>query len=312
MQDSASFALGWLADREDVAKAAWSQTGGRPVFQADVFRDSRPLPPAFSISKCIINWYNQGQIGSCFAVAAAGAMETATACAVLAGEPFEAMQLSRRFAWYEGRKRDGLIGSRGDGGTISGVMRALHEAGLPRESLAPYVVSRPQMDSKPSPEAYEDAKNNRLVGVMPFRFEDADAIKRTIFNGHPIVIGIWWPSGWDIGAIDQHGRTTGVTHGGFGHALYVVGWADADVFDDKYTYWHIVNSHGPIYPPLPKHWAARVPGYASARATKCYAFWARSDHLARVVGYGHAEFIAPAGVQGFKARNLLIGWEDMT
>lgn len=300
MPPQTEFALGWAHEHEAAAKEAWQAAGTRPLYTSAVFADDvRPLPPSFTLASLVLWWHNQGGVGSCFCNASVGAIQTGTAAAVVAGASFEAAALSRWFQWFEGRRRDGI--SFFDGGTISGVMRAAAESGIPRESAAPYRASSSYLNRRPPEAAYAEAPQNRITGLLEFRAADIEGRKRAIFNGHPVVGGMWWPRGWDRGQVDKFGRTVGIGGGSFGHALYDVGWyTDAD----GHLYWHRVNSHGPIYGVLPKDLAATIPGYATARPRTCYSFWVRDDHDQEVFGYGGAELIAPAGIDGFKVREI--------
>lgn len=300
MSGGTTLATGWRPDLEQEAKARWAAEATVPLYGVRVFAgDDRPLPAAFSLARCVLWWHNQGPVGSCFANAAVGAVQTAEAAALLSGQDVPLANLSRWFAWYESRKLDGLLGN-GDGGTISSTMRVLHQLGVCREFLAPYKAQRQYLDRKPSAEAYDDATTYQLAGLIELDPQDAEARKRAIYNGFPVVLGIWWPEGWDRGKIDQQGRTTGVGPGGFGHALYDVGWTEWD----GRLYWHRVNSHGPIYPLPPEEIRVGISGYASSRNDRCHAFWVREDHDLAVIAKGYAEYVAPGGFGGFQSQRV--------
>ncbi len=299
------YALGWRADIEPAAKAAWQETGLRPVFLLPGL--AAPLPKAFTLADCVLWWYDQGPVGSCFANAVVQAMQISTAAAIRAGAAFKAVQLSRHWAWWQGRELDGGNGF-GDGGSVTNALRALHELGCPTEAVCPYQPSHSYLNQKPGQTAYTEAPADTLTGCIDLRIDQSDAIKQSIAAGNPVVIGIWWPYGWDGGSIDQYGRTNGISMGEFGHAIVIQGWADPGTFDDNYLWWHVNNSHGPIYPVLPPQWASRVVGYKTARPDRCYSWWVRDDLMRRVMT-GFYEMVAPVGVAGFQERRA-VSWHD--
>jgi len=311
--------LGWKPHLEPIVRAAWADQGQPPIYRATVFAaDTRPLPPAFSLSNLVITWMDQGPVGTCYCNAGTQAIEVAAGAAAVAGEGVEQVRLSRAYVAWEACKRDFESDPRNrgrrlaidvtQGATITGVMRALDESGACREELFPYKPDSRHLNRPPTPEMVEQAKVCQLTGVMDIELKDFDARKRSIFNGHPPVVGIWWPGagggrGWDQGYIDQYGRTSGVSGGGFGHALTIIGWVDPGVWDG-HLYWQYVNSHGAIYPVPSPEMRAKVPGYRSARPDRCYTFWVRDDHERMVFNKGMTELIAPAGVTGFRVRSL--------
>ena len=297
------YALGWAHEIEPEARrqpefTALLHTG---VMFAD---DNRPLPEGFSLSR-FRKWpFDQGQVGSCFANSATQCMQIHTAADNAAGACWEEVPLSRRFIWHEGRKLDGSLGYRGDGGSIGNSMRAQAQSGNPREATWSYKPEHSWLEQNPPQTVYTEAAQNKLTSVAAVQL--GDAAKRCILNGHPCDIGIWWPYGWDS-EIDSSGRTTGIGSGIFGHALAIIGWLDNW---DGHTWWQIENSHGPIYRPIPEDVRSRVPGYAPAFADKTHDFWARDDMLKTVIGYGNAEVIAAAGMNGFKGRPQLLSWSQ--
>lgn len=314
-----SYGLGWNPHLEGAARLAWANQGQPPLFRSSVFAaDTRPLPPAFSLSNLIITFMDQGPVGTCYTNAGIQTIEITTGAASVAGEGVDQVRLSRAFLAWEACKRD--AGGRGrwdvtQGATITNTMRALHEAGACREELFPYKPDPRYLNRQPSAEAYAQAASCKLTGVLDLDLEDNDARKRSIFNGHPAEVGIWWPGantrdgrGWDQGYIDSYGRTSGVGGGDFGHALCVVGWVDPGVWD-SHLYWQYVNSHGPIYPIPSPEMRAKVLGYRPARADRCYSFWVRDDHERIVFGKGMTELIAPAGSTGFTVKRLP-AWEQ--
>ena len=284
--------LGWLPQLEAPARDQWFASGMPPRFVASA--PSTPLPEAFTLAQHVLWWFNQGQVGSCAGNSTTGAVATSISFASANGpNALTEVQLSRAYIYRNGRKLDGLIG-RGDGASITNCLRAVHQFGVCPEDLFPYKPDSRYLDQAPSAQAVAGAKPFGLTGLADLKFSDAEGIKASIHAGCPPVIGIWWPYGWDQGQIDQWGRTKGIGSGVFGHALYRIGWVNPGVWDN-HLWWHIVNSHGPIYPLPSEEMRAKVQGYASARPDRCYSFWCRDDLLQTVAGYGYAEQVAPVG-----------------
>jgi hypothetical protein len=302
----ATFIPGWSPSSAQRAREGY-QARGQAFVQA-AFADDRTLPPAFSLAKFRLWPFNQGQVGSCFANGTAQAFQIHTAADVSAGASWELVPLSRRLVWYQGRKLDGSLGSRGDGGSVTNAMAAMgegpHGVGVCSEEKWPYQPSHAYLEHQPPDEVFANAALNRVTEIADV--EVGPDWKRAIFNGHPIAIGIWWPNGWDT-QIGTDGRATGIGRGGYGHALAVIGWIDD--WGGK-AWWQIENSHGPIYHPIPADVAAHVPGYQPAHPDTTHDFWVRDEWLREVLGYGYSEALAAAGMTGFQRRIVDTGWRD--
>lgn len=285
--DLTNLALGWLHEKEAEAKAAWLNSP--PRFQANLLGDVDISDTAFTLADQIKFWFNQGGVGSCFANAVAQAVQIATSFAVSQGASYAEVQLSRAWVWYYGRVLDGSIGSRGDGGTITNAMRAVHENGIVLESDWPYKPQHAWLEKKPPANVVATAKAHSINGLLTLEFSDTEGMKRAIKSGLPPVMGIWWPYSWDNN-VDTEGMVKGIGGGEFGHALVIIGWMTY-----KGTlYWHICNSHGPIYHVLDSTF--KVPGFVGSSATATYNFWVPDSMLKTVVGYGNAELVAPVGL----------------
>lgn len=284
------FFSGWLPEKEAEAKAKW--TGSPPRFAAAMLTDVDISDPAFTLAEHILYWYNQGPVGSCFANAVVNAIQISITFAIANGAEFEEVQLSRRAVWYFGRLLDGSIGSRGDGGSITNAVRSVHEYGIPHEADWPYKPSHGWLEQKPPDSVIRSAKEITIKGMVDLNFHDADAIKRSIKSGLPPVIGIYWTYGWDTNFTNE-GLIIDGGGGTFGHALVIVGWA---TWNGR-LWWHILNSHGPLYPGLSPENAAEVKGWAECPTKgKSYAFWVEDSALQRVVSHGNAEMVAPVGI----------------
>lgn len=287
-----NFAYGWLHEKEQEVKAAW--TGSPPRFSSAVFTDVDISDTAFTLLDNVYFWYNQGPVGSCFANAVAQAIQISMSCAGL-----DTIQLSRAAVWYYGRLLDGMNGSRSDGGTITNAVRAIHEYGIPHESDWPYKPSNAWLNKKPPASVMQDAKAITISGLVDLNLGDTDGIKKTIKSGLPAVIGLWWRYGWDTN-FNKDGIVSNSGGGTFGHALVIVGWA---TWNGK-LFWNIINSHGPIYPTLTSEVAPTVKGYAGING-KSYSFWVSHTDLTTNVNYGNAEIVAPVGIIGPKSSKSL-------
>lgn len=170
---------------------------------------------------------DQGQIGSCVANAAVGAMEYQRA---KAGEP--AVDLSRLFVYFNGRRMAGRQ-DQDCGMTISEGMAAFLAYGAPSEKAWPYDPNL--LMREPDPTAYEEARS--YVPNEYARVNGSDHVKGALAQGFPVVFGISLPSR----CYEEAGRTgtMPIPSGGeidaakreCGHAMLLVGYdLDAGVF----------------------------------------------------------------------------------
>lgn len=286
------FHLGWHPDFEKKAKAAWTNSPKR--LTSAIFTDVNVSEPSFTLANQVYFWFNQGPVGSCFANATAQSIQISMAVAGLSIE-----QLSRSYVWYYGRQLDGLLGSANDGGSITNAMRAINEYGIPLESQWPYKPDHNFLETPPTPAVVAEAKAVTIKALVDVDWSDSNAIKKTIKSGYPPVCGIWWPYGWDTTADDQ-GRVSTIGSGEYGHALCIIGWATWN----GVTYWHILNSHGPIYHNL----TTPIPGYVGSSADATYAFWVPDNLLKTVVSYGNAELVAPVTIVGPTGSGGALNW----
>ena len=299
------FVPGWDPGTAQRTRAAFLSRGQQ--FVTAHFDDDRPLPSAFSLARFRLWPFDQGPVGSCFANGTAQAFQIHTAADVADGARWELVPLSRRLVWYQGRKLDGSLGGRGDGGSVTNAMAAMGEppngVGVCHEDMWPYKPEHRWLEQKPTPDVFADANLNRISQIAEVAF--GEPWKRAIFNGHPVAIGIWWPYGWDS-SVGADGRATGIGRGTYGHALAVIGWIDDW---EGHRHWQIENSHGPIYHPVPSAIASQITGYQPAQPDKTFDFWVRDEWLQEVLGYGQSESLAAAGLTGFKKR--ILDWEEM-
>lgn len=299
------FRPGWTPEIERVGLA----TSGRSLPRFRAAADGPP-PPAYSLAQYVRYLWDQLPVGSCFANAAPQALMDLTAADNAAGASWDEPELSRAWIWYHGRRYDGLLGSAGDGGSVTSAFKALQD-GCATEEDWPYLT--PELRARRNDRSFQarahamlertppdaiagNARRNRVVGVV--EVSDDDEARRLIASGHPINDGTWWPFGWDS-AVDGTGRATGIGDGQFGHSYLRIGYLRDW---DGYDWWQFLNSHGPIYSPLPDSIAAAVPGYTRLAGAngKVYDFWARADWHTKVRRYGQYEGIAPVGLSGVR------------
>jgi len=290
-----SFFPGWHPDFAQKARVGLKALGRS--YASATFADDRPLPAALSLARYRRWPFDQGPVGSCFANAAAQVAQID----MVFGDPDQAFPVSRRLVWQLGRKLDGILGTGGDGGSVTNAVLSLSDAeegaGAAHEDLWPYRPDHNWLERKPPQSVLDDAGKDRFTQFAEVAF--GPLWKRQILSGRAITIGIWWPNGWDSD-VGPDGRARGIGRGGFGHALAVIGWVDDW---DGHLWWQIENSHGPIYHPIPAAIAAQIPGYMPAETDKTFDFWVRDDWLGGVLQKGDSEAVAIAGPEGFVKRD---------
>ena len=277
------------------------------------------LPQSFSLLKFRQFPFDQGQAGTCFANAATQLMQVHTAVeSIVNGKPWEVAQLSRRFGGYYGKVVEGG-GNPDDGGTIADALTAMSDdrqwgKGTCHEDLWPYpggdeTAMRISLAMEPPDDAIADAANNRVSEITDIPTTLGDDAKAMIFAGHPIGIGIWWPSYWDTvgaNAFDGIGSS-----GSYGHAVLIIGWA---VLDGKH-YWQIDNSHGPIYRPLSARYAATIPGYTPTLESRygfegTNDFWVIDAALLHVLSFAGGVATTAASITGFYAKPDILSFSE--
>ena len=285
------YALGWLPGLEAAAKAAWANKP--PIVQSDIFRDVDISDNGFTLANQIRFWTNQGPVGSCFANCITNSIEGSISAAIGDGADFDDVQLSRAWVWYYGRLLDGYLGSRNDGGSITNAMRTVHEYGIPPESVWPYQAEHYALERKPSAAAVAVAKKISIQSMVSLKFDDRDGIKRTIKSKLIPCIGIAWPRSWDY-RFDKNAIVQDLSdYHGDAHGLAIIGWKKWK----NTLLWHILNSHGPIYPGATSEFREDLTGYADCPTpNKTYAFWCPDSYLQRVLTMTSGELVAPVTV----------------
>ena len=241
--------------------------------------DSPFMPPIF----------DQGQLGSCVANAAA----TAMMFLLKKKNPSYDIELSRLFIYYQARIRTGNI--RQDSGTsIRAGIQSMDLPGASAEAFWTYADEGRKWSQKPPREAYKNAKLQNLLGenVGYYRIADQfDAvrsrteedlfsdIKKALSDGRPVVFGIMCSDlQFTAMALDPDGiipqRDSEEIAGG--HALLIVGysedrfkcrnsWGDDagedgscyihknDVWADGADFWVLMDDEAPAPSPDPPH-----------------------------------------------------------
>lgn len=294
-----NFAPGWSPEIAKRGLDKFFAQGGK-LFQGPKFADdNRPLPGGFSLSNLLLTCFDQGQVGSCFSNMGANVMMLMMTALKSSGKDGNVFIPSRRLIWYQCRKLDGSLGSWQDGGSIVNSFAAIGDApngvGDVSEEEWPYKADHWWLEKTPPSSVLQNASKTRIHNISELQF-DPNSIKRSVYNGNPIGIGIYWPNGWDS-ATDKYGRTTGIGYGGYGHAVTIIGWVDDW---DGHTWYEIQNSHGAIYGTPPPDIASKIPGLNPTK----FSFWAREDHLQRVCAMKWTEIYHASGVDGFVKKEL--------
>ena len=165
---------------------------------------------------------DQGQLGSCVACAAVGAMEYRMK---KEGKPVE---LSRMFVYYNARKMSGHEG--GDyGSAISRGMAAFLAFGAPPEDMWPYQLDL--LSRQPDEPVYTKALE--YVPTEYARVDGLDNIKGTLARGYPVVFAGSLPEKF-CEALRENGRAPAPSRdeveatfkGSGNHAMVLVGYDD--------------------------------------------------------------------------------------
>lgn len=122
---------------------------------------------------------DQGNIGSCFANAVAGALELIDKRKGTFGD------LSRLFIFYNTHYLEGSVGV-DDGCTIRDSVKSANKWGTCLESEWPYNIS--QMWARPTDQCYADAANHRITQYQSVQ-GSLDVYKSLLAQGYPLVGG---------------------------------------------------------------------------------------------------------------------------
>jgi hypothetical protein len=200
------------------------------------FQQDKPIPDKVDLRSKCTPVENQGQIGSCTANAAVGALEYHFIC-----RDGHSPDLSRMFVYFNSRRLQGDIQT-DSGATIPQAMASVLAYGACQEQIWPY---DPQLFAQlPTQQAYADAK--QFEAVQYARVEGQKARLSALAEGLPIVFGIWLPErcykeAATTGVIPQLTEEEKRAAPAGGHAMLIVGY-------DRHEQMYIVrNSWGINY-----------------------------------------------------------------
>lgn len=290
------FALGWIPETSQQARARMLASRRYCV----VVESDEPIPLAISLSQYRIAHYEQGQAGTCWVHAGKQVVEvTATALG------YKAFSICRRLVGWEGKQLEGG-GNPTNGGSPTDAIASMTEGkgvGIAHEDLCPYTDDAGQLGTKPSQGVFDDAKKSHLVS--PVVVNGLDQARRLIASKYAVANGIWWPFSWDSNKtfMDSIGQGT------YGHALCLMGYAMAGIFD-AHDWIQLDNWHGLLYPPLSADLAAKVPGYKPIQADRTSDFWVRADVYQSVCNKGYAEHVSATDLSGIAKKVVRYDFSD--
>lgn len=183
-----------------------------------VVATDRDLPAHVDLSAYCTPVENQGQIGSCTANATVGALEYHQRRL-----GYQAVDLSRIFAYYNSRKIAGTI-HQDSGASIAHAMASVLAFGVCQESVWPYDPGAFAVE--PPPQAYLDA--SRFEAVEYARVERGNGVLSSLAEGFPVVFGIWLPQrcyqeAGETGRIPSPSAAERRERSG-GHSMLIVGY----------------------------------------------------------------------------------------
>jgi C1A family cysteine protease len=228
-----------MADTHDEAPYTYGWRPSRPDARDRRFRAPAEtlaaLPAAVDLRPKMPPVYNQGQLGSCTANSAAGAVQYDALRQGLTGAAAE--NPSRLFVYYNEREMEGTV-PYDAGASIRDSVKAIAKYGYCPETLWPYDAGR--FAAKPPAEAYAEAVKE-VISDYAAVDQDANQVKGAVAGGTPVLIGFTVYQSFESQAVEQTGvmsmpgrreRAVG------GHAVLVVG------YDDSKSYWLVRNSWG--------------------------------------------------------------------
>lgn len=175
--------------------------------------------------------YDQGELGSCTANAAAGVVQFD-----LNKQGLPVIMPSRLFVYFVERTLEGSVGEDA-GATIRDSVKAINK-GYPEESLWPYDIGR--FADKPPKSVYAAAKSHRCVKYQRVQ-RTAFSMKACLARGFPFLLGFSVYESFESAAVARTGKVpmpkSSETMLG-GHAVVCCG------YDDKAGMWTCRNSWG--------------------------------------------------------------------
>lgn len=249
----------------------------------------KPTRPAVSLSRYRLNYYVQGDAGTCYSHSPKQMAEV-----IARAKGYSPFPISRRLiAWATKQMED--RGNPADGGspTDAVVTMSTRGVGLAREDLCPYTTDRNTLARRPGQEVFDDAVKSHLIA--PVRASSLDEVIRLIDAGYPVANGFPAPSSlMKQGAtfIDSIGSILG------GHSVLLWGYIKKGVIDDHLWvemegWWDL------MYRPLPPSIAKLVDGYEPVRPDRTSSAWMRDDIYIQLCNLdGYAEHVSGTDLDG--------------
>lgn len=138
------------------------------------------LPSSVDLRNNCPGVYNQGDLGSCTANAAAGLAQY-----MMKKQNLGNWIPSRLALYYWNRMQEGTI-NEDSGASLYDAMGSMVKYGVPHESMWPYNIAR--FKTKPSKTVWSDAYWHAIKQGLSVR-QDLNTIKATLAAGNPIIFG---------------------------------------------------------------------------------------------------------------------------
>jgi C1A family cysteine protease len=184
------------------------------------------LPPFVDLRKHFPSVYNQLDLGSCTANAAAGAMEFDQI-----KQNTKIFTPSRLFIYYNERVIENTVSS-DSGASLKDSVTAVAKWGAPPETLWPYIES--QFTVKPPTTAYTAGLLNKAISYTSVN-QDQNTMSSVLAGGYPFVLGF---TVYDSFESDEVAKTGIVPMPGTnedelgGHAVVAVGYNNSNATID--------------------------------------------------------------------------------
>lgn len=187
----------------------------------------KKLPAIVDLRKKMPPIYDQGELGSC----------TANALCTLAGYNNLSFFGSRLFVYYNERVLQNSVDF-DSGATLEDGITSLKKHGICKEKLWPYDISK--FSVRPPEICYDNAKKHLTLEATNV-MNNIMSIKKSLFHGYPMVVGIMIYESFESAAAKKTGIVPiPLPNESFlgGHAVTVVG------YDDTKQMWIMGNSWG--------------------------------------------------------------------
>lgn len=201
----------WRPSLPDIRDHLYSRAV--PVESLPAKADLRPGCPAV---------YDQGQLGSCTANAAAGAFEFD-----LKRQGLTDFEPSRLFIYYNERVIDGDVKTDA-GSQLRTAAKTLNKDGVCAEAAWPYIVSK--FAKKPGASCYTKAKKNVSTSYQALDNTNLTQLKTCLASGSPFILGFTVYASFESDAVAQTGNVPmPAPHESVlgGHAVMCVGYDDS-------------------------------------------------------------------------------------